>query len=101
MTFFLAAFTQEEFDFVIQRVVPISIYVGAISLVFTIADSLTSSVLYKGTYNKVSTALITISYIVPVLFIFVISLVSVTSSFKLCNYEKFLYKAYVKHFIHI
>ncbi|XP_012221862.1 lipase maturation factor 2-like [Linepithema humile] len=69
------AFTQEEFDFVIQRAVPISIYVGAVSLVFTIADSLTNSMLTKGMYNKITTALITVSYIVPVLFIFVISLV--------------------------
>lgn len=68
-------FTQEQFDFAVQRVVPFSIYVGAISLLLTIADSITNSMLTKGVYNKITTMLITISYIVPVVFIFAISVV--------------------------
>lgn len=70
------AFTQEQFDHVLSRVIPISIYIGVISLGITVANAIVASLLaVKGLKNKIFTTFITILYTVAVCFIFAISIV--------------------------
>lgn len=74
--FIIPAFTKEQFDYVLSRAVPISIYMGVISLGFTVANAIVVSLLaVKGTRNKIVTTLITSLYTAAVCFIFALSIV--------------------------
>lgn len=69
-------FTQKQFDEILGKIIPISIYIAMVSLGFTVADAITNSVLnIKGVQKKVSTTLVTILYTVLVGSIFAISVV--------------------------
>ncbi|XP_066594651.1 lipase maturation factor 2-like [Prorops nasuta] len=69
-------FTQEQFDYVLYRVIPISIYIGLTSLAFTILNAITNSLAtVKGTRNKIITTFITLLYSTIVTFIFAMSVV--------------------------
>jgi len=81
--FFFIAFTQEQFDYVLSHVVLFSIYIGLASLALTIVDSIVNSIYFtKGTYNKITTMIVTIFYLKAICWIFAISLVSIPNSFK-------------------
>ncbi|KZC09035.1 PREDICTED: lipase maturation factor 2-like [Dufourea novaeangliae] len=70
------AFTQEQFDYVLSRAIPISIYIGVASLGFTIADAVVNSLITtKGARNKIITTLVTCLYTIAVCYIFAISTV--------------------------
>ncbi|KAL6268444.1 hypothetical protein P5V15_001579 [Pogonomyrmex californicus] len=70
------AFTQEQFDRVLSRVVLLSICIGIISLGLTVVDSIVNSAFFsKGMRNKITTTLVTIFYAVAACTIFAISLV--------------------------
>ncbi|XP_015590063.1 lipase maturation factor 2 [Cephus cinctus] len=70
------AFTEEQFDYVLSRVIPISVYIALVSLGFTVADAVTNSILtIKGIQNKILTTLTTIFYTAIVVFLFAISIV--------------------------
>ncbi|XP_031845140.1 lipase maturation factor 2 isoform X2 [Nomia melanderi] len=74
------AFTQEQFNYVLSRAIPISIYIGVASLGFTIADAIVNSLItVKGVQNKVVTIFVTGLYTVAVCFIFAISIVPYTT----------------------
>lgn len=80
-TFFFPGFTQEQFDQVLAKVVPYSIYIGLFSLGFVVADSITHSMWSsKGTSNKILNTLTTLVYTVIVSFLFAISIVSLWHS---------------------
>lgn len=71
------AFTQKQFDYVLSRIIPISIYIGVISLGITAANAIVASLLtVKGMRNKIFTTFVTILYTVAVCLIFAISIVS-------------------------
>ncbi|XP_032666182.1 lipase maturation factor 2-like [Odontomachus brunneus] len=74
------AFTQEQFDYVLSRVIPISIYIGMISLGATTLDAMLNSVFFvKGIYNKISSLVVTFFYVIAVWSIFCISIVPYAS----------------------
>lgn len=76
--FFFLAFTKEQFDYILSRVVSFSICVGIASLGLTAVDSIANSATTtKGIRNKVTTATVTIFYTIAVCLIFAISLVSI------------------------
>lgn len=79
--FFFVAFTKEQFDYVLSRVVSFSICVGIASLGLTAVDSVANSAMTtKGTRNKITTTIVTIFYTIAVCLIFAISLVSTTDN---------------------
>lgn len=61
---------------------PLSIYIGLVSLILTVVDSIVTSVFIKGMRDKIAGMIITIFYIIAVWSIFAISLVSIPDSFK-------------------
>ncbi|CAL7934808.1 unnamed protein product [Xylocopa violacea] len=70
------AFTQEQFDYVLSRAIPISIYIGITSLGFMVANAIVTSLLtVKGIRNKISATFVTSLYTAAVCFIFAISIV--------------------------
>ncbi|XP_068973628.1 lipase maturation factor 2-like [Bombus flavifrons] len=70
------AFTQEQFDYVLSRTIPISISIGIISLAFTVVNALVTSLLaIKGIQNKILATFVTSLYTAAVCFIFAISIV--------------------------
>ncbi|XP_033224978.1 lipase maturation factor 2-like [Belonocnema kinseyi] len=74
------AFTQKQFDEVLAKAVPISVYIGMISLGFTVADAVTNSILnVKGLKKKVTTTLVTVFYTLIVGSIFALSVVPYSS----------------------
>ncbi|XP_076672338.1 lipase maturation factor 2 [Andrena cerasifolii] len=68
-------FTQEQFEHVLSRAIPISIYIGVASLGFTIADAIVNSLTVKGIRNKILTVFVTNLYMAAVCFIFAMSIV--------------------------
>lgn len=71
------AFTQEQFDYVLSRAVPISMSIGIVSLGFAIADATVNSLLtVKGLRNKIVTMFVTSLYTAAVCFIVALSFVS-------------------------
>lgn len=74
--FIISAFTEEQFDYVLSRTIPVSIYIGVISLAFTVASALVASLFsIKGIQNKIFTTFVTSLYTAAVCFIFAISIV--------------------------
>lgn len=74
--FIISAFTQEQFDYVLSRTIPISISIGIISLAFTVVNALVTSLLaIKGIQNKILATFVTSLYTAAVCFIFAISIV--------------------------
>lgn len=74
--FIISAFTQEQFDYVLSRTIPVSISIGIISLAFTIVNALVTSLLaIKGIQNKILATFVTSLYTAAVCFIFAISIV--------------------------
>ncbi|XP_050457179.1 lipase maturation factor 2-like [Cataglyphis hispanica] len=70
------AFTKEQFDYVLPRVVSFSICIGIASLGLTAVDSISNSAMtIKGTRNKITTTIVTIFYTIAVCLIFALSLV--------------------------
>ncbi|XP_076174887.1 lipase maturation factor 2 [Ptiloglossa arizonensis] len=70
------AFTQEQFDYVLSRAVPISMSIGIVSLGFAIADATVNSLLtVKGLRNKIVTMFVTSLYTAAVCFIVALSFV--------------------------
>ncbi|EFN87863.1 lipase maturation factor 2 [Harpegnathos saltator] len=70
------AFTKEQFDYILSRVIPFSIYIGTISLGVTTMYALINSAYFtKGMYNKMTSTIVTIFYGLVVWSIFTISLV--------------------------
>lgn len=70
------AFTKEQFDYVLSRIVSVSMLIGLASLGLTAVDSIVNSVMSaKGIRNKVTTTIITLFYTIGVCLIFAISLV--------------------------
>lgn len=81
----ILAFTQEQFDYMLSRAIPLSIHIGVVSLAFTIANAIVVSLLtIKGIQNKIFATFVTIFYTAAVCFVFAISIVCNT-----CNYLKF------------
>lgn len=77
ITIFFAAFTREEFDAWMSRAVPLSIAIGAFSLVITIAEALTSALFeVRGFLDKFGVFSTTFIYSVAAICMFGISLVS-------------------------
>ncbi|XP_043273217.1 lipase maturation factor 2-like [Venturia canescens] len=69
-------FSQEQFDRVLTRIIPVSIYIGLTSLGFVVADSITHSILSsKGAANKIFNTLTTLFYTAIVCFVFAVSVV--------------------------
>ncbi|CAK9830486.1 Lipase maturation factor 2 [Anthophora retusa] len=80
------AFTQEQFDYVLSGAIPISIYMGVISLGFTMANAIVVSLLgMKGIRNKIFTTFVTILYTGSVCFIFAISIVPYATLHRIHN----------------
>ncbi|XP_011501020.1 PREDICTED: lipase maturation factor 2-like [Ceratosolen solmsi marchali] len=74
-------FTKEQFNNILSRFIPISVYVALISLSFTVANGVTNSVMnVKGVKRKITTTLITLLYSTIVAFIFAVSVVPYTVS---------------------
>ncbi|XP_033338138.2 lipase maturation factor 2 [Megalopta genalis] len=74
------AFTQEQFNHVFSRAIPVSIYIGIASLSLTIADAVMNSLItVKGVRNKITTTLITGLYTVAVCSMFALSIVPYTA----------------------
>ncbi|OAD57121.1 Lipase maturation factor 2 [Eufriesea mexicana] len=70
------AFTKEQFDYVLSQTIPISIYIGIISLAFTVIKAIVISLLaVKGIQNKIFTTFVTSLYTIVMCFIFAISIV--------------------------
>ncbi|XP_076628349.1 lipase maturation factor 2 [Colletes latitarsis] len=70
------AFTQDQFNYILSRAVPISVYIGVASLSFAIADAIVNSLLtVKGMRNKIFTTFVTSLYTAAVCFIVAISIV--------------------------
>lgn len=81
--FIISAFTKEQFDYVLSQTIPISIYIGIISLAFTVIKAIVVSLLaVKGIQNKIFTTFVTSLYTIIMCFIFAISIV--------CNMHKHL-----------
>jgi len=75
--FFFVAFTEEQFDYVLSRAVPISIIIAVTSFGLMISFSIVNSAFStKGMHNKIKTTIITTFYIIAICFMFAISLVS-------------------------
>jgi hypothetical protein len=77
LLYVLAAFTKQEFDWVLSHVVPGSVYLGLGSLALIVAEALTVSMDIPGTFSKISSVLTTLFYTAVAAFIFGISLVSI------------------------
>lgn len=74
--FIISAFTQKQFDYVLLQTVPVSIFLGIISLAFTVINALVKSLLaIKGIQNKILATFVTSLYTAAVCFIFAISIV--------------------------
>jgi hypothetical protein len=72
------AFTKQEFDWMLSRVVPGTVYLGLGSLALIVLEALTVSIVdVPGTFSKISTVLSTLFYTAVAAFIFGISIVSV------------------------
>jgi hypothetical protein len=72
------AFTKQEFDWVLSRVVPGSVYIGLGTLALIVLEAVTVSIVdAPGTFSKISTVLSTLFYTAVAAFIFGISIVSV------------------------
>jgi len=72
------AFTKQEFDWVLSRVVPGTVYLGLGSLALVVLEALTVSIVdVPGTLSKILTVLSTLFYTAVAAFIFSISIVSV------------------------
>ncbi|XP_029157826.1 lipase maturation factor 2-like [Nylanderia fulva] len=70
------AFTKEQFDYVLSRIVTFSMFIGLASLGLTAVDSIANSIMTaKGLRNKITTTIVTLFYTIAVCLIFVISLV--------------------------
>ena len=71
------AFTKQEFDWILSRVVPGTVYLGLGSLALIVLEALTMSIVdVPGTFSKISTVLSTLFYTAVAAFIFGISIVS-------------------------
>ncbi|KDR11021.1 lipase maturation factor 2-like [Zootermopsis nevadensis] len=74
------AFTKQELDWVLSRVVPGSVYLGFVSLSLIVAEALTVSILeIPGIFSKIQTILTTLFYTGVAAFVFGISLVPYSS----------------------
>jgi hypothetical protein len=75
------AFTKQEFDWLLSRVVPGTVYLGLVSLAVIVLEALTLSIVdVPGTFSKISTVLTTLFYTAIAAFIFGISIVSVAAN---------------------
>ncbi|XP_076297580.1 lipase maturation factor 2 [Lasioglossum baleicum] len=73
-------FTQEQFDHILFRAMPVSIYIGEASLDITAVNAIINSLIsVKGVRNKITTTLITGLYTVAVCSIFALSIVPYAS----------------------
>ncbi|KAK0163832.1 hypothetical protein PV328_002522 [Microctonus aethiopoides] len=73
-------FTQKQFDDYLRWIVPISLYMGLISLGFAVADAVTHSILStKGTMNKITTTLTTILCTSAICGVFILSAVPIST----------------------
>jgi hypothetical protein len=78
LLYVFAAFTKQEFDWALSRVVPGSVYLGLGSLALVVAEALTVSIMdIPGTFSKISTILTTLFYTTVAAFVFGISVVSI------------------------
>jgi len=74
------AFTKQEFDWMLSRVVPATVYLGLGSLALIVLEAVTVSIVdFPGTYSKISTVLSTLFYTAVAAFIFGISIVPYSS----------------------
>jgi len=79
--YLFTAFTKQEFDWVLSRVVPGSVYLGLGSLALVVAEALTVSIMdIPGTFSRISAVLTTLFYTAVAAFIFGISIVSIAHS---------------------
>lgn len=77
---FILGFTQQQFTYYLNKVILASFIIGIVSLGFTVADSITHSLLTtKGSMNTVITFITTVFYTVAVCLIFGTSLVPFSS----------------------
>ena len=75
------AFTKQEFDWMLSRVVPGTVYLGLGSLALIVLEALTVSIVdVPGTFSKISTVLSTLFYTAVAASIFGISIVSVAQN---------------------
>ncbi|XP_014237440.1 lipase maturation factor 2-like [Trichogramma pretiosum] len=69
-------FTRDQFDHVLARAIPISVYIAVVSLGFTVAKSITQSIVEsKGLKKKFTSTLTTLIYAIIVTFWFTLSIV--------------------------
>ncbi|KAJ8669667.1 hypothetical protein QAD02_000926 [Eretmocerus hayati] len=74
-------FTQEQFEYVLSRAVPYSVYIAFTTLGFTVAYAYANSIVnVRGMKNKFTSTLVTSFYSAVVIFIFAISVVPYTVS---------------------